>query len=1105
MAISPKTNEDRGAAAKQSISRRDRSGPCALSFSQETLWFLNQLQPNCPAYNQPNALRLKGNLDIDSMRKALNTIVLRHEILRTTFISPDGNPLQVIGAPQSVELPVVELSDISGMAQQAELDRRILEITNRPFDLSRDLMLRAALLQLSATDHVFLLVMYHIVSDGWSVGVFFQELAVLYEALSSGNPSPLPELPIQYADYALWQRQRLQGAVLERHLSYWKQNLAGVPPLELTSDRPRPAIQSFRGARMSRLFPSRVAESLKALARCERASLFMTLLAVFKLLLYRYSSQDDIVIGSPTANRTRVETEDLIGFFVNTLVLRSNLSGNPSFRELLVRIRKTALEAYEHQDIPFEKLVEELHPDRDPSRSPLLQVMFAHQTARRQIRDMGGLSVSPIEIDNGTAKFELSLYTWEAPEGLKATFEYNTDLFDTATITRMLDHFETLLQGVVKNPNQPIADIPILTEAEKHQLLVEWNGTLRDYPNDQCVHQLFEAQVERTPEAVAVVFEEEQLTYRELNARANQLARYLRNLGAGPDILVCICMERSLEMVVALLAILKSGAAYVPLDPAYPSERLAFILEDTQARMLVTQKNWVAEHEVCNRIVVCLDQDRKIIAYESEKNLVSNITLLNLAYVIYTSGSTGKPKGVQISHGAVVNFLSSMREQPGLSEQDILLSVTTLSFDIAALEIFLPLTVGARVEIVNREVAADGARLWERLENSGATAMQATPATWQLLLEAGWRGSDRLKALCGGQALLKELAAKLLARSSCLWNMYGPTETTIWSALYQVSAADRAAPIGRPIANAQIYLLDRHLNPVPMGVIGELYIGGAGVARGYLNRPELTAEKFIPNPFHEDPGARLYKTGDLARYLPSGNIEFLGRVDHQIKLRGHRIELGEIEAVLEQHPGVRDVVVVAHEYTPSDKRLIAYVVPRQGFAPTTGELHVFIKARLPDHMMPGAFVFLDMLPLTTNGKVDRRVLSLPDMSRSDLSVAFVAPRNPAEEVLAVIWSEVLRVDRVGVYDNFFVLGGHSLLAARVISQIRDALQVDVTLRTLFEKPTLAELTEAILNDPVGRDKVDRRAQLFLKLSQLSSDQVETLLSEKRSLLRQEVQ
>jgi amino acid adenylation domain-containing protein len=504
-------------------------------------------------------------------------------------------------------------------------------------------------------------------------------------------------------------------------------------------------------------------------------------------------------------------------------------------------------------------------------------------------------------------------------------------------------------------------------------------------------------------------------------------------------------------------------------------------------------------------MIVCLDQDGETIADESEENLASDITSLNLAYVIYTSGSTGKPKGVQISHHSVVNFLNSMRERPGLSKQDILLSVTTLSFDIAALEIFLPLAVGACVEMVDRQVAADGARLLERLENSGATVMQATPPSWQLLLEAGWRGSDRLRALCGGQALPKELAGKLLARSYCLWNMYGPTETTIWSALCQVSLEDGTAPIGRPIANTQIYLLDRHLNPVPMGVTGELYIGGAGVARGYLNRPELTAEKFIPNPFHDDPGARLYKTGDLARYLPSGNIEFLGRGDHQIKLRGHRIELGEIEAVLEQHPGVRNAVVVAHEYTRNDKRLVAYIVPGQAASLTTGELHGFLKARLPDYMVPGAFVFLEMLPLTANGKVDRRVLSLPDTSTPDLSASYVAPRNSVEAVLAVIWSEILRVGRVGVYDNFFVLGGHSLLAIRVMSQVRDALQVDLTLRTLFEKPTLTELTEAILNDPLGRDKLEKRAQLFLKLSQFSSDEVETLLSEKRALLREDAQ
>nr|MBA3356212.1 amino acid adenylation domain-containing protein [Pyrinomonadaceae bacterium] len=759
------------------------------------------------------------------------------------------------------------------------------------------------------------------------------------------------------------------------------------------------------------------------------------------------------------ANRKGIETEALIGFFLNTLVLRTDLSGDPTFIELLGQVREIALGAYEHQDLPFEKLVEELHPERSLSHTPLFQVLFVLRNTPQPAMKLQGLTLSPLESDIGASKFDLNLFMVEEAEGLKASLEFNTDLFDASTIKRMLGHFQVLLEGIVANPQQRLSALPLLTDPERHQLLVEWNDTSTTYPRQQCIHGLFETQVERTPNAIAVVFEEEQLTYGELNRRANQVAHYLRERSVGPEVRVGILMERSIEMMVALLGILKVGGSYVPLDPMYPQERLAFMLDDAEVPVLLTQRHLLESFPVHCADVVCLDTDWKAIARESEENLVGGATADNLAYVIYTSGSTGKPKGVQISHRAVVNFLNSMCQQPGLTSHDTLLAVTTLSFDIAGLELYLPLCVGARLVVASREVASDGVRLSERL--CDATVMQATPATWRLLLEAGWQGSERLKILCGGEALSRELANQLLERGAVLWNLYGPTETTIWSAVYKVEFNSGPVPVGRPIANTQVYLLDQHLQPVPIGVPGELYIGGAGLAQGYLRRPELTAERFIANPFSAEAGARLYKTGDLARYLPSGEIECLGRLDHQVKIRGFRIELGEVEAVLAGHKSVRENVVVTREDVPGEKRLVAYVIPKQDEASSVSELRSYLKERLPEYMVPSAFVLLQELPLTPNGKVDRRALPVPDQGRPELEKAFVAPRTAVEELVAGVWADVLRREQVGVYDNFFDLGGHSLLATQVISRVRVALQVELSLHSLFEEPTVAGLAERV--------------------------------------------
>lgn len=1040
------------------IPRRQEARP--LSFAQQRLWFLSMLDPQSPAYNHPKAIKLQGSLDVEILKRSLEIIIGRHEVLRTTYSAIDGQPSLSVSRNVSIEVPIIDLSGYAETEREAKLQKCIAEITEQPFDLSRDLMLRAVLLKLGPAEAVLFLVTHHIASDGWSSEILRHELTTLYEALLTDKRNPLRELTVQYTDYALWQRERVTGKVLEKQLSYWKTQLSGIATLELATDRPRPAVQTHLGARQSVVFPEVLPNKLNDLSRSEDVTLFMTLLAAIQTLLFRYTGQEDIAVGSPIAGRTRFEIEKLIGVFVNTLVLRTDLSGNPTFRELLVRVRKVALQAYEHQDLPFEKLVEEINPERSVSHSPLFKVSFAFQNIPRQALELPGLTISSIEIEIEPARFDLTIYAWEDARGLTGSVVYNTDLFNASTISRMLGHLASLLRSIVRNPDQRISDLALLTEAEEHQLLVEWNDTRRDSTKDRCIHELFEAQVERCFDTVAVVFENQQLTYGELNIKANQLASYLRRLGVGRQTLIGLCVERSLEMVIGLLGILKAGGAYVPLDPAYPKERLAFMLQDAQVQIVLTQQQLLSELPIDHGIqLLCLDTDWAHVSQQTDTNLENITTPENLAYVIYTSGSTGQPKGIRISHGSVVNFLSSMQREPGLADNDIVLAITTLSFDIAGLELYLPLTVGARTVIVSREAATDGTQLIKMLDDSSATIMQATPATWRMLLETGWQGSNRLKILCGGEPLSSELADQLLTRSSSLWNMYGPTETTIWSSIYRVEVANGPVPIGRPIANTQLYILDRNQQPLPIGIPGELYIGGDGLAQGYLNRPELMEEKFVPNPFSSDRCKRLYKTGDLARYSLDGNIEFLGRLDDQVKIRGFRVELGEIEAVLRQHPGVQDTVIAAHEYTSSDKRLVAYVVLNQ--QPDSNELRSFLKSKLPDYMVPSAFVFLNSLPLTVNGKIDRKALPAPDRSRSDVEVSCVAPRNAVEEVLAGIWAELLKLEKVGIQDNFFDLGGHSLLATVLISRIRETFRLDVPLRSLFESPTVAELARSL--------------------------------------------
>ncbi|HEY9404140.1 MAG TPA: amino acid adenylation domain-containing protein [Pyrinomonadaceae bacterium] len=1059
--LTTKTTDASSSARLVRVSREQR---LPLSFAQQRLLFLDQLEPGNPFYNLPEAVRLRNPLNVAALEQTLGEIQRRHEVLRTTFPVVEGQPEQVIAPAESLRLRVVDLRHLPEATREAAGHRLARLEARRPFDLARGPLMRASLIRLDSDNHFLLLNMHHIVSDGWSTGVIVGETMTLYKALSDGRPSPLPEYQIQYADFAYWQQQVFQGEALDGQVAYWKRQLAGASPvLELPADRPRPPVQTFRGANLALVIPADLSKLLRALSRREGVTLFVTLLTAFQILLHRYTGQDDINTGSPIAGRNRLETEGLIGLFMNTLVLRVNLGGNPRFGELLRRVREVVIGAHAHQDLPFEKLVEELQPRRELNRNPLFQVMFRFQNAPVQNQQPSGLAIYPLEVESGRSLFDLMLTITEGAEELSGSIEYSTDLFDETTMRRFQRHFLTLLESIAAHPEKRLGELSLLTGDERVELIVERNRTASRYDRDACVHQLFEAQAARTPHAIALVCGEEHLTYGELNRSANRLARRLAGSGVGAGALVGIMLERGAGMLVGALAIMKAGGAYVPLDPSFPRERLAFMLRDSQAPVLLTESSLAGAMPEHDARVIYLDDEREALTAESAENPEREATAEHPAYVIYTSGSTGKPKGVRISHRAVVNFLTSMSLRPGLTSRDTLLAVTTLSFDIAGLELYLPLIKGARILLATGEMAADGARLLDA--TAGATIMQATPATWRLMLEAGWRpGQSRhLRMLCGGEALPRELADQLLDRGAELWNMYGPTETTIWSAACRVKRDSRAVTIGQPIANTQIYVPDRYLNQSPEGIYGELLIGGDGLADGYLNHPALTAERFIPNPFGAKPGARVYRTGDLVRYLEDGQLEFVGRADHQVKVRGFRIELGEIETALAEHPALGEVVAVAQQSEAGEQRLAAYLIAGEAsLRPSSTELRAFLRERLPDYMIPAFFVFLESWPLTPNGKIDRNALPSPQQHDPGAEAGLaLAVNTPVEEMLADIWCEVLERARVGVSDHFFEIGGHSLSAAQVISRIRAAFGVDIPLRSIFQRPTLGELARTI--------------------------------------------
>jgi len=1036
-----------------------------LSCAQEGLWFLEQLQPGTAVYNVPIGLRLIGELRRDALMAAFGELQRRHDSLRTRIVTVDGVGLQEIDEQIVVNLGAADLSQTSGLEQRAALERHLMERASVPFELTRGLLWRVELVKLSEREHVLLITMHHIISDGWSIGILIRELSELYGRLSRGEAATLPALKLQYGDFARWQRGWLQGEVLESQLGHWRARLAGAPlVLELPADRARPAVESFRGAFYWFTLPRELAEALLGLSRREGTTLFMTLLAGFTLLLSRYSGQQDLLVGTPVANRSRTEIQDVVGCFVNTLVLRADLSGELSVRRYLARMREVCLEAYAQQDLPFERLVEELRPQRDMSRNPVFQVMFALQNAPMQPLELPGLTLSPLEVDARGAQVDLMLNMQETADGIGGWFNYATDLFDESSIVRMFEHLQIVFQGMVGDPQAMLKDLPLLTEFERHQLLVGWNATAREYGSEARLHRLIERQVARTPEAVALEFEGRELTYAELNARANQLARLLQAKGVGPEVLVGVFAERSFEMVVALLAVLKAGGAYVPLDPSYPKDRLRYMLEDARAPLVLAQPHLANALPAGAAQVLELDTSRAAYAGESGEDLQDVGTPEDLAYVIFTSGSTGRPKGAMNAHRGICNRLLWMQEEYGLGTDDAVLQKTPFSFDVSVWEFFWPLMTGTRLVLARPEGHRDSAYLVGLIRESRITTLHFVPSMLRVFLqEAGLDGCRSLKrVICSGEALPHELQERFFARLPAveLHNLYGPTEAAVDVTYWACRRGDErlTVPIGRPVANTQTYVLDAQMRPVPVGVPGELYIGGVQVGRGYIGRPELTAERFVADPFSLRPGARLYKTGDLARHLADGAIEYLGRLDYQVKIRGQRIELGEIEATLDKHAGVGQSVVLAREDTPGDQRLVAYVVPREQ-APSFAELKTHLSQALPLYMVPAAYVFLETLPLTSSGKVDRKALPAPERSASE--AIYVAPRTPTEEIMVDIWAQVLGVGRVGVHDNFFELGGHSLLATQVISRARDKFDLQIPLVMIFEEPTLSGFADYI--------------------------------------------
>ncbi|WP_223645098.1 non-ribosomal peptide synthetase [Corallococcus sp. EGB] len=1029
----------------QRISPRAGTAPAPLSLMQQRLWFLEQLNPGTAVYNLPSAFRLHGALDVGALRFSFNKLLERQASLRTFVRWDEGTPVQHVAPSLTVELEPVDLEPVPAHQREEDLLRRLQALADESIPITAPPLFRLTLFRLGATEHVLFFMPHHLIWDGWSFDVFLRDLDIIYSALTKGQEPKLPTLPIQYADFTEWHRNWLQGEELERQARYWKGKLSGnLPALELPTDKPRPAQMSLQGGTEPFVLTGAEVDALTKLGRESNATLYMVLLTAFKTLLHRYSAQEDLVVGTPIRGRSHPEVEDLLGFFVNTLVLRTQLSPELTFRQLLERVRTTCMEAFGHQDMPIELLMQQLGVQRDLSRTPLFQTFFTFQDVRNRGSSLGDITYGQVHVHAHATPLDLSFWVKETANGIVGGMDYNTDLFERDTILRMLEQIRTLLRAAVSDAEVPVSRLSLLPDAEKQRVLVDWNATEKPFDRQAFVHTLVAAQAQATPDAVALRSGATTLTYRQLQQRSHQVANALRQEGVTAGSLVGLFTERGPDMVVGLLGILEAGAGYVPLDPGFPPERLAFMVEDAKLSLVLTQRALQGTLPSTTAKALFVEDTTSQADTAPE---VSGITPEAVAYVIYTSGSTGKPKGVRVPHRAVVNFLGTMQEAPGLSAQDVLLAVTTLSFDIAVLELLLPLTSGAQVVLASRDTASDGALLKAALDANAVTVMQATPSAWRLLLEAGWQPRPGFKALCGGEALPRELAEALLSRVASLWNMYGPTETTVWSTTWRVQPPLSSIRIGRPIANTQLYLLDSHRAPVPVGVAGELYIGGDGVTLGYLHRPELTQERFLANPFR--PGERMYRTGDLARWLADGTVEYLGRNDSQVKLRGFRIELGEVEAALASHPSLAQAVALVREDRPGDRRLVAYLVTKPGQAYTDTELRKHLRSQLPQYMVPQHFVELEALPLTPNGKVDRKALPPPAGTSRPAEDAFVAPRTPTEQHLARIWREVLGIAQVGVHDNFFNIGGHSLLSFQVVMRVKKELNQELHPRTLL--------------------------------------------------------
>jgi amino acid adenylation domain-containing protein len=1031
------------------IPKRESEGSAPLSFAQQRLWFFDQLMPGATVYNLSMPLAMKLDLNIRALERALNEIVRRHEVLRTSFISIDGRPVQVITPELQLPLPIHDLRNHP--EKDVEAARLAAEEGALPFDIKKAPLIRTRLVRLDDPDYILLLTMHHIVSDAWSINVFFQELNILYNVYETGQPSPLPELPLQYSDFAVWQRNWLQGKIVEDQLAYWKQQLAGMETCSLPADHPRPKVATFRGASHHLRLDGATAHQVKKLSADLEATPFMTQLAALKVLVHRYTGHDDIVIGSPTANRNRSEIEPLIGFFVNSVVMRASLEGNPTFVETVARVRDCALGAYCNQDLPFEMLVEQLQPERDLSRNPLFQIMFQVLIAA------GNITTMP---QRHNSVFDLTLTLWEMPDGIAGQFEYNTDLFEAATIERMAERYCKVLEAVLADPDCRIGDIQLLSEAESRQILLDWNATGR-ISEHAGVHHLIEKQAVLNPRAIALVCGEESLTYTDFNARANQLARHLKSLGAGPENLVGIVLQPTMDAVVAMLAVLKAGAAYVPLDPSLPVERLSFLLQDCKCSLIITREVLLPRLPPLTGPIVLLDRDAEAISSFSSENLpVEEADDENLAYVIYTSGSTGKPKGVCVSRRSLLHSTCArLAFYPEIVERFFL--VSPFSFDSSVAGIYWTLCCGGALHIADRETVSEPLQLAAEIVRSRITHLLTVPSLYLALLDSfDVVGLELKQVIVAGEACKSELAKRhfALLPQVRLANEYGPTEAAVWSTAYQCSSGEISDPfIGRPIANTRVYVVDRNQHPVPVGVYGELWIAGAGVARGYLNRPALTAEKFIPNPF-EAGGERIYRTGDVVRYRSDGNLEFVGRIDQQVKIRGFRIELGEIESCLAGHAAVSECA--AFTWSRGGDTHLALCAVSRNEKPHAEDLLAFLRQRLPEYMVPPGIIWLDELPRNEHGKLNRRALT-GELAQAAAREEYVAPRTTAETTIARLYSEVLGIAPPGVHDNFYRLGGHSLLATQLLSRVNRAFQLDLPLRAMFEAVTVATLADVV--------------------------------------------